>query len=124
MAARILVVDDEAMLRRLVTRALQEAGYEVEEAGDGLLGLEAARTAARPFHLVITDSRLPHLPGFELVKRLRDLFPDLPIINLSGSYSDRTTTYGPFPSNVPTLHKPFDLKELVLLVRELLGERE
>jgi DNA-binding response OmpR family regulator len=120
MASRILVIDDEPMLRGLVIRALKEAGYEVEEADDGLAGLNAVRTTTQPFDLVITDSRLPRLSGSELVKALRKLNPKLPIINLSGSYGQQTTSYRQFPSDVPTLFKPFELRALVRLVGELL----
>jgi DNA-binding NtrC family response regulator len=122
MPARILVVDDEAMLRRLMVRALVEAGYLVEEAADGRSGLDLARAAPIPFDLVITDSRLPGLSGPNLVKQLREIDPNLPIINVSGSHAERTASYTVLPSNVPTLFKPFELSELVRLTGELLAE--
>jgi CheY-like chemotaxis protein len=118
---RILVVDDEAMIRTLVGRALRKAGYEVEEAEDGLAGWERFSTAILHFDLVVTDSRLPHMSGPELAERLRQSDPALPIINLSGSHDDRTTRNYSFPPNVPTLSKPFQLSRLVTLVRELLN---
>ncbi|HEX2251464.1 MAG TPA: response regulator [Gemmatimonadales bacterium] len=122
MPARILVVDDEAMLRRLMVRALIEAGYLVQEASDGRSGLDLARAAPIPFDLVITDSRLPGLSGPDLVKQLREVDPSLPIINVSGSHGERTASYTVLPSNVPTLFKPFELSELVRLTGELLAE--
>jgi DNA-binding response OmpR family regulator len=118
---RILVVDDEAMIRTLVGRALRKAGYEVEEAEDGLAGWECFSAAELQFDLVVTDSRLPHLSGSELVQRLREIHPTLPIINLSGSHGDRTTPDYSLPPNVPILSKPFQLSKLVTLVRELLN---
>jgi DNA-binding response OmpR family regulator len=116
---RILVVEDEPMLRRLLARALTEAGYVVDEASDGLAGWELARSIPQ-LDLAITDSRLPRLSGTELVKRLRELNPKLPIINLSGSHGEKTSAYRQFPSDVPTLFKPFELRELVRVVGELL----
>ena len=118
---RILVVDDEAMIRSLVGRALRKAGYEVEEAEDGLAGWERFSTAKLHFDLVVTDSRLPRLSGSELAQRLRELHPTLPIINLSGSHGDKTSSNQSYPPNVPTMCKPFQLSKLVTLVTELLS---
>lgn len=112
MAPRVLVVDDEPMLRRLVARALTDAGYMVDEASDGLAGWELARST--PFDLVITDSRMPRLSGPEFVRRLHEFNPALPVLQLSGS--DRR------PMVIPTLFKPFEMAELVRAVRELLAE--
>jgi DNA-binding response OmpR family regulator len=111
-APRVLVVDDEPMLRRLVARALSDAGYIVDEASDGLAGWELARSTP-DLDLVITDSRMPRLSGPELVRRLRELNPLLPVLQLSGS--ERR------PMVIPTLFKPFDIKDLVQAVRELLA---
>ena len=113
MAPRILVVEDEPMVRRLVARALIDAGYLVEEASDGLAGWELARSIPR-LDLVITDSRMPRLSGPELVRRLRELNPALPVLYLSGSARRATV--------IPTLFKPFELSELVQAVHELLAE--
>ena len=108
------------MIRTLVGRALRQAGYDVEEAEDGLTGWQRFTGAKLQFDLVVTDSRLPHLSGSELVQRLRELDPALPIINLTGSLGDETTTSHHFPPNVPTLLKPFQLTRLVTLVGQLL----
>lgn len=119
--ARVLVVDDEPMLRRLAGRALREAGYAVTEAPDGLAGWELARTATEPFDLVVTDSRMPNMAGPELVRRLLDFNPSLPIVQLSGSRSKRDPATLDLPPNVRTLFKPFDLQDLVRTVSELLA---
>jgi CheY-like chemotaxis protein len=62
-ARRILVVDDEPVLRMLISRAFRERGYEVVEAADGLAGLDVARSASVPFDLVVTNSHMPHMTG-------------------------------------------------------------
>jgi DNA-binding response OmpR family regulator len=118
----ILVVDDEAMLRSLVARAFREHGYEVIEAGDGVAALEAMRAAFRPFDLVITDSRMPGLDGPHLVERLREAYPELQIIHLSGSEGARGRSGG-MPSDVPTFLKPFNLGDLVAAAEGLIKER-
>jgi CheY-like chemotaxis protein len=114
---RILVVDDEQVLCELVGRMLREAGYIVVTACDGEAGLDLMATAAESFDLVVTDSRLPGISGRELVERLRTRNRTLPIVHLTGSLRSSVG----FPSDVPTLLKPFDLAQLVPTVRELLA---
>jgi DNA-binding response OmpR family regulator len=123
MVDRILIVDDEPMLRQLSGRALREAGYEVEEAEDGLAGWEAARRAPRPFSLVVTDSKMPRMNGAELVRHLRELDPKLPIISLSGSYGQAEAGSPHLSSGILVLSKPFQLEQLVTLVGEMLHRR-
>ena len=120
--ARILVVDDEPLIQRLLARALGEEGYEVECSPDGRAALEWASDAHPPFDLVITNSRMPIMHGDELARRLRERFPDLPIIHISGSGG------GPlrpdFPTNIPIVRKPFYPEDLVMEVRRLLAKPE
>jgi DNA-binding response OmpR family regulator len=118
---RILVVDDEPALRNLVARAFRERGYDVAEAADGLAGLEVVRSVSEPFHLVITNSQMPHIDGPRLAERLRELDPKLPIIHLSGSHGSSIRN---MPPNVPTLLKPFSMWDLVTEAEELMRERE
>ena len=66
---RILVVEDEARLARLISRVLREEGYAPETASDGRTGL--ARALAEEFDLLIVDWMLPDLDGVEVIKRLR-----------------------------------------------------
>jgi CheY-like chemotaxis protein len=115
---RILVVDDEPVLRTLTARALRECGYEVVEAADGLIGYELAR--AQTFDLVVTDSRMPNMNGTELVTRLRLLNPSLPILHVSGSNGE--TSAGTMPTDVPTLDKPFHICDLVKKAEELFAQ--
>jgi two-component system cell cycle sensor histidine kinase/response regulator CckA len=119
---RILVVDDEPALLSLVARAFRERGYDVVEAADGLAALDVVRSASLPFHLVITNSRMPHIDGPHLAECLRELDPKLPIIHLSGSHGSHHPKN--MPPDVPTLFKPFSMSDLVTEAEELLEERE
>lgn len=80
---RVLLVDDEPELRRLLRRALVRAGFEVVEAADGGAALEAARKSR--FDVVISDVRMPRLGGLELLERLQLEEPNLPVVLMSGS---------------------------------------
>ena len=100
--ARILVLDDEPMIRHFVGRTLETAGYEVVvlTPPSGALGL----LADARFDLVITNSIMPAATGAELVARIRKDFPDLPLIHMD----DQSHPLPPeFPAEVPMLNKPF-----------------
>jgi CheY-like chemotaxis protein len=81
--ARILVVDDEAAVRRLLRRILERDGYEVLEAANGRLAVE--QICAGPVDLVITDLVMPEQEGIETIQQLRRDYPALGIIALSGA---------------------------------------
>ncbi len=83
--ARVLLVDDEPEIRRLLSRHLKRLGYTVREAGDGE---EAAAAAEDEIpDVVITDMAMPRLGGLELLEKLRSLDPGLPVIVLTGHAS-------------------------------------
>jgi CheY-like chemotaxis protein len=87
---RVLVVDDEAVLRSLIARGFRDRGYEVIEVADGLSALDAARSTSVAFSLVVTNNRMPHLDGPHLATCLRELDPTLPIIHISGNMAHGT----------------------------------
>ncbi len=108
---RILVVDDEPGVRGVLVRVLRDAGYEVVGVSDGLAALDACKTAATPYDLVVTNNRMPHLSGAEIIARLRVDCPGLPIIHLDDGSTDFT-----LPNDVPNLEKPFPHDRLLELV--------
>jgi DNA-binding NtrC family response regulator len=80
-AARVLVVDDEPNVRLVFRTALESAGYEVFEAGDGHDALESIR--ARPFDAVLLDLRMPRIDGLETLRLLRGEGSDVPVVVVS-----------------------------------------
>ncbi len=80
--ARILIIDDDDGVRRLLERVLERAGHSVLTARDGEAGLAAARQA-RP-DLVITDIFMPEREGLSTIVELRRIHPDVPVIAISG----------------------------------------
>jgi two-component system cell cycle sensor histidine kinase/response regulator CckA len=81
---RVLVVDDEPILRRFVAQILTAGGYEVLTAVDGREAHAIASHADAALDLVLTDIRMPHLDGLELGRALAALRPHLPVIYMSG----------------------------------------
>jgi DNA-binding NtrC family response regulator len=114
---RVLVVDDDRTVRNLIARILDEAGYEVETAGDGRSALEAMSVDAGRFDLVITDVRMPAMDGWELGRQLQGMRPGLPVLYISGYDVARSA-----PSPLTFLRKPFEVIDLLDRVQRLVGE--
>jgi two-component system, NtrC family, C4-dicarboxylate transport response regulator DctD len=108
--AHVLVVDDEAVLRRLVKRALASADISVTEAANGIEALELCR--AHEFSAVVSDIRMPLMDGRELVAELQRLDPGLPVILVSGSDEVATPQAARELGAFDFLQKPFVLFDL------------
>lgn len=80
--ARILVIDDDAIMRRMIRQMLERVGYQVDEAESGQAGLLLFRT--QPADLVVTDILMPDQDGISTIFELRKEFPDVKIIAVSG----------------------------------------
>jgi DNA-binding response OmpR family regulator len=117
--SRVLIVEDETEVRRVLARFVRLFGAEPVVAEDGLEGWELARLADPPFDLVITDSRMPRMTGPVLIGKLREQFPDIPILRVSGSDG---LSHGLSLSGVVTLQKPFTLDEFIAAIRQLLPD--
>ena len=74
MKNRILVIDDDAIFRELVRTILTSKGFVVEEASDGKEGMKAVHSS--PLDIVITDIFMPEQDGFEVIRKLRQEFPE------------------------------------------------
>jgi CheY-like chemotaxis protein len=118
MARRILVVDDEPMVRALITRILTDEGYEVVAVANGRAALDAARAAEAKFDMIVTNNYMPGLRGPELIARVREDFPNLPILHVDDVA--RRGKVKDVPGDVPTLYKPFSNATLKDAVRRLL----
>ena len=109
---KVLLVDDEPLIRRLTARALAEADYEVIEAADGDEALELLRSGAQ-VDVIVSDVMMPRMSGLELAEYVRKDFPDIRMILISGFELGRRAPY-------PLVPKPFRLPELVAVItREL-----
>jgi two-component system OmpR family response regulator len=114
---RILVVEDEARLARLISRVLGEEGYAPETAADGRTGL--ARAMAEEFNLLIVDWMLPNLDGVEVIKRLRATEMSVPVLMLTARRQVEDRVEGLDAGADDYLVKPFAFPELLARVRAL-----
>jgi DNA-binding response OmpR family regulator len=117
---RILIIDDEHQVRRWLRTGLESAGYDVEDAPDGVKGLTAFKQ--RPADLVLTDIYMPEKEGLETIRELRRQNPELKIIAMSGGgIAGDFLPYAKKLGAVKTIEKPFDTELLLETVREVLG---
>ena len=117
---RILVVDDEANIRQLLTDYLQRDGFEVEAAVSGEQALDAL--ASRMPDLVILDVRLPGIDGFETLRRIRKT-SDVYVLMLTARSEESDTLIGLEVGADDYVTKPFSPREVVARVRTLLRRR-
>jgi len=107
---RVLVIDDEAVLRSLFRDMLSACGYEVDVAEDGAAGL--ARFRQQRYEAVITDLLMPGMNGLEVAAALRTIDADVPVILLTGSAPALTAGRARESGVTVLLHKPIALADL------------
>jgi two-component system cell cycle response regulator CpdR len=108
---RILLAEDDEDMRRFLTRALENAGYQVVSFSNGMSAYERLRE--EPFHLLLTDIVMPEMDGIELARKASDLDPDLKIMFITGFAAVALNPDMQAPRNAKILSKPFHLKDLV-----------
>jgi CheY-like chemotaxis protein len=119
----ILLVEDDPMVRRLASRSLGAAGYQVIEARDGDEALVTFRDLGGAVDLVLTDVVMPRRGGPELARELRELRPDVRVLFMSG-YPNTREDRGTLPLDVDLVHKPFSPATLRSRVAAALGHRD
>ncbi|GIW71292.1 MAG: acetoacetate metabolism regulatory protein AtoC [Planctomycetota bacterium] len=119
--ARVLVVDDEPSMRELLGLVLAREGHAVEAAADGAQAL--ARMAEAEPDLVIQDLRMPGMPGLELLRRLKDRYPEIPIVVITAFSTWDTTVEAMRLGAYDYLKKPFDTDVIRNVVERALAHR-
>ena len=119
----ILVVEDNELVRSLMTRELTRAGYRVLTAEDGLVALSQYNQASGKIDLILTDLSMPRMGGVELIKALRKQDPAIKALVVTG-YNDSSGVVGrsELLEGTPVLQKPYLREELLLLVSNLLRQ--
>ncbi len=116
-AARVLVIDDDADIRGLVTELLERAGLSVEQAEDGRSGLRALHKT--PPDLVLLDVSMPDLDGWQTLERIRDL-SEVPVLMLTARGEELERVRGLQAGADDYVVKPFGRQELLARVQALL----
>ncbi|MBC7527990.1 MAG: response regulator transcription factor [Chthonomonadaceae bacterium] len=114
----VLIVEDDASVARFLKQAMEEAGYLAQLIGDGQRALDMA--TSRPYDLILLDVMLPHLDGFEVCRRLRDLRIATPVLLLTARDALEDKIRGLDSGADDYLVKPFQVGELLARARALL----
>lgn len=120
MSKKILIVDDEEILRMLIADTLEFEGYTIEEAEDGREGYR--KIASNQYDLVLLDYMMPHLTGMEVLEKMQPLALEVPVIMLTAKaqQADREMAHQ-YGANY-FMPKPFSPAELVTLIKQILGD--
>jgi CheY-like chemotaxis protein len=112
--AKILAVEDEALVRILIVETLSDVGHTVLEAPDGEAALAIVKETP-DLDLIITDVRMPRMDGFALAVNAQQVRPDLGVLFMTG------TDVPPELPSVKVMQKPFDPDELLVAIDTMLG---
>lgn len=112
---RILVVEDEKHLNRIISEAVEDEGYSVDSCYNGVEALEYLECAG--YDVIILDVMMPKMDGFELVRRLRNRGDNTPVLFLTARDAVADRVQGLESGGDYYLTKPFDFKELMAVVR-------
>jgi DNA-binding response OmpR family regulator len=115
---RVLVVDDNPLIRELYTKALADAGYQVDGAEDGAGAWDALQVTA--YDLLITDNLMPNVSGVDLLKKIYTARMTLPIIMATGTFPEEEFNLYPELQPEITLLKPHTVTEFLEAVEEVL----
>ncbi|MED5374343.1 MAG: response regulator [Myxococcota bacterium] len=116
----ILLAEDDIRVRRVVRSMLAQEGYQVSVAGDGKEALALCESSERPVDLVLSDLVMPEMDGARLFKALRERFPSLPVVIMSGYAANGLASRFDDDDELRILTKPFRSRDLLRAVREAL----
>ncbi|HOH76861.1 MAG TPA: response regulator [Myxococcota bacterium] len=120
-SATILVVEDDAPVRKLTAKALRQAGHSVIEASDGVEAVDAFMKQPDAIDLLVTDVIMPGMNGREVCERINRVRPDLPVVFCSGYSSDLLQSEYMLNIHGLVIQKPFRSADLLATVARLLG---
>ncbi|MBQ49665.1 MAG: hypothetical protein CMP10_19955 [Zetaproteobacteria bacterium] len=116
---KVLVIDDDKMIRNLLRCVLEDAAFDVIVAEDGQIGLNKINSDSS-IDLVITDQMMPNMTGIEFLDNIRDSGNKIPILMLSVDGNRSTTEEARGHGATCWLVKPFDPEQLVVVVKQML----
>ena len=118
----VLVVEDEDIVRELVCEVLEDQGYNVICAANGLEALRVAAEFDGTIHLLVTDVIMPHMNGHELAEKLSSLRPEMKILYVSGYSDNDIGDHGILDPRFELLQKPFTPQTLARKIRDVILE--
>jgi DNA-binding response OmpR family regulator len=117
---KILIVDDEEAIRRLLSQFLVEMGNECDTAMNGQTGF--MKVVETHYDFILMDIRMPNMDGIECIKAIRQVDPGVPILIITSFSSQEEVKVGLENGANGIIRKPFDFKELIKVMTEILRD--
>ena len=119
--SQILIIDDERAIRKTLGEILSYEGYKVEEAADGEEGIRLA--LEKTFDVILCDIKMPKMDGLEVLEKLKEQKPDIPVIMISGHGTIETAVEAVKKGAFDYIAKPPDLNRLLITLRNALDKK-
>jgi len=119
LSKKIMIIDDEEAMCRILKQILEGEGYEVKTRNEGLLALDEIKQDS--FNLVITDVSMPNLSGIEILAQVKQFKPDLPVIFVTGSDVDAILKEALQLGLDGFIEKPFNIQAVLEVIKEKLS---
>lgn len=122
MKGRVLIIDDEAEIRRNLTVGLTQEDYTVVACPDGISAiheLNQARQRGQAYNYLVTDIFMPDIDGLKILKVIKNQYPELPVLVITGFGDERLEVTALSEQNTGFLDKPFEISDLVAALEEL-----
>ncbi|GAA4486147.1 MULTISPECIES: response regulator [Gluconacetobacter] len=118
---RVLTIDDSRTMQGMLRKALEEAGHDVIQGGDGVEGIEVLESASPPPDVIITDINMPRMDGFGVIESVRKMaaFKHLPIIVLTTESDPEKKARARAAGATGWIIKPFSSDSLVAAIRRV-----
>jgi DNA-binding NtrC family response regulator len=117
---KVLVIDDEDIVLTSCHRALTPVGYEVRMAKRGMDGLKMLRN--EPFDIVLVDIKMPDMDGIEVLRRIKEEWPDMPVVIITGFSTIDAAVFTIKLGAYDYIEKPFSPERIVSTIKKALGQ--
>ena len=121
MIGKILIVDDDPVLCRGLQDVLETEGYKITIAGDGYQAIDKVKDV--PFDLVLCDIKMPGMNGIEVLRRVKGINPEIPVIMITGFASVETAIEATKQGAYDYIIKPFDMDKVEVVIKRAISEK-
>lgn len=120
----ILLVEDDELVRRLIHDVLENWGYRLIDAANGVEALSTCEHGEYPIHLLVTDVVMPGMSGRDVASRVAALRPEIKVLFMSGYTAEAIVHQGMLDGNTPFIQKPFEPDAFARKVRDVLDGQD